>query len=166
MRRARIVLFIVGCFHLPACSWFRSEPPKLFPVNLCLHGSPQLQWRDGSAHTLFVRVYPLTAADAFNATEMTDLIAEPPPTLAGSVGASQWRTLYPNGTVTLSFDAPAGQEFSMLGVVAGYYKPQGRSKILVNAADLRTGSCYTIEFGPAGIEGGAPAPVPTKGEDE
>jgi hypothetical protein len=32
----------------------------------------------------------------------------------------------------------------------------------VGATDLRTGSCYTVELGPAGIAGGAPAAERTK----
>ena len=157
MRKTLAVLAAVALVSVAGCSLFRSPPPKLFPVDLCLQASPQLQWYKERSHTLYVRVYPLTVVDAFASGDVGELLSDPPPSIPGVIGTPQSRVLYPDTNQKLSFDAAEGQTFSNLGIVAGYYELKGSAKHLVNTADLRTGSCYTVKFGPSGIEGGAPA---------
>jgi len=151
-------LMMAACMTAAGCGWCKKPaPPKLFPVPLCLHASHNLQWYNERPHTLYVRVFPLVINDAFAAAEVNDLLADPPPTLPGSAGIAQSRTLYPDTTQTLSFDAEGGKPFSFLGIVAGYYKPLGATKHVVRTEELRQEGCYTVEFGAAGIQGGQPA---------
>jgi type VI secretion system VasD/TssJ family lipoprotein len=159
-RAAAIVLCATIGLLWGGCSWICPKPPPLFPVDLCLHSDAQAQMFRGKAHSLYVRVYPLTLADVFNSTDPNALLADPPPNLTGSSGTPQSRMLNPGSAEKLSFDAKEGQTFAFLGIVAGYYDPKGPVKQLVKVEDLRSGSCYTVEFGPSGITGGAPAPTP------
>ena len=62
----------------------------------------------------------------------------------------------------LTFDAKEGEHYGFIGVVAGYYDLKGTAKTVIKTDELRTGSCYTVDFGPSGIAGGAPAPTPTE----
>jgi type VI secretion system VasD/TssJ family lipoprotein len=144
-----------------ACSWFRPAPPPLFPVDLCLRSDPQAQQYKGKAHTLYVRLYPLVIADAFSATDVAKLLADPPPALSGAVGTPQSRTLRPGANDKAKFDVADGQPFAFIGVVAGYYDLKGSAKKVVPVEELRKEGCYTVDFGPSGITGGASVPVPT-----
>ena len=163
MRRGRLSLLVLAALVLAAgCSWFRSAPPPLFPVDLCLHSDAQAQMYRGKAHSLYVRAYPLTIVDAFSSMDGAALLADPPPQIPGSVGMPQSRMLNPGSSEKLSFDAKEGQTFGFIGVVAGYYELKGSAKKLIKTDEMRTGSCFTVDFGGSGITGGAPAPTPAE----
>lgn len=144
------------------CSLFRKKPKPLFPVDLCLHSDPQAQQFRGKPHSLFVRVFPLTMVDAFNAGDVDDLTAKSPPTLLGAAGTPQSRMLPPGASNKVTFNAKEDEAFEFVGIVAGYYELKGSAKMVIKTEELRTETCYTIEFGPSGITGGAPAPTPPK----
>lgn len=163
MRVTRVIPAIVVCgLAVAGCSWICPEPPPLFPVDVCLHTDAQTQLYKGRAHNLYVRVFPLTQTDGFSAAEIGQLLADPPPQFTGAVGLPQSRTLTPGSSEKLLFDAKDGQTFGFVGVAAGYYEPKGPTKKIVNVEELRTGTCFTVEFGPSAITGGAPAPTPAE----
>jgi predicted component of type VI protein secretion system len=130
---------------------------KPFPADLCMHASPQLQWYEGKAHTLYVRAFPLNATDGFVSTDVSDLLADPAPSILGAAGPPQSRMLYPESTDRLTFSPAKGQEFSHVGVVAGYYERKGRVKQVIEVPELKKNKkeCYTVEFGASGIQGAA-----------
>jgi len=164
LRRPSKGWILLGLFLSAGCSLFTPDPPPLFPVDLCLRSAPDAQLYRGKVTTLYVRVYPLDLADAFNSTDVGQLLADPAPQLAGAAGLPQSRTLSPGGEAKLVFEAPAGAPYGSIGIVAGYYDLKGLAKKVVKTEELRTGSCYTVEFGPSGITGGAPAPTPVEEE--
>jgi type VI secretion system VasD/TssJ family lipoprotein len=163
MRRFLVVVLLLGCVGLSACSWFRKKPPPSPPPKppLCLElrAHPRLQWYQGSAHTLYVRLFPLTATDAFTSAETADLLVDPPPALPGSAGPPRSYVLYP-GTSTKAEIETGPQEFPSLGIAAGYYKPLGKTKLVILPAEVPSGSCLTVNFGEAGIEGSAAPSAP------
>jgi type VI secretion system VasD/TssJ family lipoprotein len=172
-RRGTAICTVLAALALAGCSWFRGEPPKLFPVDICLDADARLQWHENRAHTLYVRVFPLTVPDGFVSADINDLLADPPPELPGMVGTPQGRTVYPGTNLHLSFDAAEGQAFGHLGVVAGYYDLQGPGKHVVSVEKLRPAEdededearCYTVRLGPGSIQGWARQPT-EKSEDE
>jgi len=151
-RKTAAMVGVVTMFFVGGCGLFRPKPP--FPMSLCLKASPELQWYDGAAHTLYVRVFPLTAIDGFVSTDVSDLLADPPPTIVGSAGVPQSRMLHPSSSERLSFDPPKDRFFTQFGVVAGYYQPQGRLKLVLDVESIKGEECHAIEFGPGGIQGG------------
>ncbi len=156
--RLGLLPLLCGLAATAGCSLIWPEPPPLFPVELCLESDPQAQLYRGKATSLYVRVYPLNLTDAFSSVEMTQLLADPPPQIAGAAGTPQSRILSPGSTDRMTLDATEGRTFAFLGVVAGYYELQGVAKKIIKVEELRTPTCYTIEFGPSGITGGAPKP--------
>src|SRR5579885_1750275 len=75
--------------------------PKTF--RLCLEASPRLNWYEGRAHPLGVRLVRLADSDACEHAEACGRVASPR-TLARRLGAPLDRTISP-GT-TLSVDVP------------------------------------------------------------
>lgn len=153
----RMMIVMTGaCLSLAACSWIR---PRAYPLQLCLHGSPRLQWYEERPHTLYVRTFPLAVVDGFAAADAGELLADPPPMIMGAVAPPQSRVLYPGTTETVTFGEVEGQTVSHLGIAAGYYDPKGHAKYVVPAREVRRrawpfgGSCSMVEFGPSGIEG-------------
>jgi type VI secretion system VasD/TssJ family lipoprotein len=153
MRRLVTFVALAACLAGAGCFFKR----KILPADLCLHGSPRLQWYEDRPHTLYVRVFPLMAADAFASTDVNELLQDPPPLIMGSAGTPQSRVLYPDRMETLRFEPVNDQVYPQVGIVAGYYDQQGQAKFVVNTKDLKKGffrrRCYTVEFGPSGIEG-------------
>jgi predicted component of type VI protein secretion system len=153
MNKALVAMGSVGFLIVGGCCLFRAKPT--FPANLCLRASPRLQWYEERAHTLYVRVFPLKNTESFVAADTSDLLADPPPALPGSVGNPQSRMIYPDTVERLNLNPPLEDKketVTHLGIVAGYYQPKGRAKQVLEAAVLRGDSCYTVLFGPSGIE--------------
>ena len=162
MRRGRSFLTVLGALTLVAgCSWIWPKPRPLFPADLCLHSDAQAQMYRGKAHSLYVRVYPLTLTDAFSSADLGALLADPPPQVPGAAGTPQSHMLNPGASEKLTLDAKEGQTYGFIGVVAGYYDPKGSAKQIIKIEELRSDTCYTVEFGPSGITGAAPAPTPS-----
>ena len=138
-----------------------APPPPKPPVCIELHSDPHLQWYQESAHTLYVRLFPLTSADAFDAAQPADLLGDPPPALAGAVGVPRSVVLYPGQTETVKLEV-GPQEFTDVGIVAGYYKPMGPPKLVVHTAGPGAGSCIAVRFGEALIEGLIPQEAPSR----
>ena len=161
-RRWPSLLLAAVLVSAAGCSLFRKKPPPLFPVDLCLHSDAQAQQFRGKPHSLFVRAFPLNLVDAFNASSLDDLLVDPPPDLLGAAGTPQSRMLKPGGAEKLTFNAKDDEAFGFVGIVAGYYDLKGSAKTVLKTEQLRSETCFTIEFGPSGITGGAPAPKPPK----
>jgi type VI secretion system VasD/TssJ family lipoprotein len=122
-----------------------------------MESTPRLNWYDDRANTLFVRVFQLSSADAFQQAEAARLLgrdAMPP----GSIGTPMDRTLFPGTKVTV--DLRLDPDAVALGVVAGYFRAQGMSKVVRqipspdadedDAAVAKSKAC--MMFGPNGIE--------------
>ena len=148
-----LAMVMFGSLTLGGC--FGCSPKPLFPRDVCLKASPRLQWYEERAHSLYVRVYPLKSTDGFISASVSDLIADPPPAISGAVGSPQSRMLYPDGTEKLNVNPPKENDKEVathLGVVAGYYSPKGKTKVVLDGQAMRGDECYAVAFGPSGIE--------------
>ena len=163
LRSLLVVLVAAASATVPGCSCTRTpvRPPKP-PYALCLETSERLNWFDSRANTLFVRVFQLSASQAFLQADAPRLLgrdAMPP----GLLGTPVDTTLYPKtrSTVELRLEP----DTVAFGVVAGYFRAQGPTKVvrqitrppdddeddLDDAEAARRKACLT--FGPNGIEG-------------
>ena len=152
-RKTALAVVLFGVVTIGGC--FGCSPKPLFPKDVCLKASPRLQWYEERAHSLYVRVYPLKTTDGFISATVSDLLADPPPLLPGSVGSPQSRMLHPDGTEKLTVDPPKENDKEVathLGVVAGYYAPKGKTKVVLDGQAMRGDECYAVVFGPSGIE--------------
>lgn len=121
------------------------EPPGAY--QFCLDASPRLNYYDNQSHTLYVRLFQLSAVDAFAQAEVGRLL-DPTYVLPGLEGAPMERTVYPGSRVTIPI-TPRPQATD-LGVVAGYYRLTGSAKATRPLAQIGSGRCLTL--GPNGIE--------------
>ena len=118
----------VGC---SMCGGPKIEKPPPPPVyTLCLEASPRLNWyaddSGPSAHTLYVKIYQLSARDAFNATDPTKLLSGDVP-LPGAEGPPMARTLHPGTKASIEVVQQPNARF--VGVVAGYFRLDGAGKV-------------------------------------
>ncbi len=118
--------------------------PKTF--RLCLEASPRLNWYEGRAHALAVRLVRLADSDGFEHADARGLVADPR-TLAGRLGAPLDRTVSP-GT-TLSVDVPRQPDLAFVGLVAAYAAGPRKLLVPVPAPGDAPGGC--IHLGADGI---------------
>jgi type VI secretion system VasD/TssJ family lipoprotein len=118
--------------------------PKTF--RLCLEASPRLNWYEGRAHALALRLVRLTDGDAFEHADARGLVADPRP-LAGRLGAPLDRTISP-GT-TLSVDVPRQPALAFVGLVAAY--AAGPRKLLLPVPGPGDAPAGCIHLGADGI---------------
>lgn len=158
MRTLIVLLAAAAAATVPGCSCTRQPAVgEKVPYALCLESSPRLNWFDDRANTLFVRVFQLSSTDAFAQADPTRLLghdAMPP----GLVGTPMDRTLFPG--VKQAVDMRLDPDTVALGVVAGYFRAQGVSKVVRKvtrpgeeqdeAAAAKEKAC--MMFGPNGIE--------------
>jgi type VI secretion system VasD/TssJ family lipoprotein len=133
MSWARIVgaLGIVALVTAPGCLCSKKAPEtQLGPImrSLCLEASPRLNWYDGRANTLYVRLYQLSTPDAFAQADPSRLL-ERDAVLPGAEGAPLERTIFPGRKETVELRQQ--RDAAYIGVVAGYFKVQGRGKTQV-----------------------------------
>lgn len=144
---------------VPGCSCGRQPKPEvpLKPVyTLCLEASPRLNWFDDRANTLFVRVFQLSSADAFAQADPARLLARDamPP---GLVGTPVDRTVFPGAKDAVQLRLEP--DTIALGVVAGYFRAQGRTKVVRQLDRTKDDDDEGAErkncmvFGANGIEG-------------
>jgi len=163
LRSLLVLLVAAASTTVPGCSCTRQPgptPPE--PYALCLKTDKRLNWSDDRANTLFIRVFQLSSADAFKQADPSRLLgsdAMPP----GLVGTPMDRTLFPGKDATI--EMRLGADTVALGVVAGYFRAQGMTKVVrtitrttdddedevVEAEAAKRKTC--ILFGPNGIEG-------------
>jgi type VI secretion system VasD/TssJ family lipoprotein len=162
-RPSRWAAGLLGLLALGGCSLFCSEepPPVYFPVCVTLKSTPRLNWFRGGAHTVFARVVALSSVEAFEAAQLSVLLADHPPFLPGMVGAPKQADIHPGTETTFNLDAVAGQTFGSVGVAAGYYQPLGKSKLVVTTKDTTTGTCFVINLGEAGVDEQVTTVTPT-----
>ena len=106
------------------------KPPPQAAHKICLDASPRLNWyaddSGPSAHTLYVKIYQLSAREAFNSTDPTKLLSGDLP-LAGAEGPPLARTLHPGAKATIELLQQPNARW--LGVVAGYFRLDGAGKL-------------------------------------
>jgi type VI secretion system VasD/TssJ family lipoprotein len=157
-------LGVVALVTAPGCLCSKKAPEvQLGPIvrALCLEASPRLNWFDGRANTLYVRLYQLSTPDAFVQADAGRLL-ERDAVLPGAEGAPLERTVFPGRKEMVELRQQ--RDAAYLGVVAGYFKLQGRGKVHrplppppppddddeEQKRALSAGEC--IVFGPNGIE--------------
>jgi type VI secretion system VasD/TssJ family lipoprotein len=161
MRIRSLVMLLVAAASatMPGCFCSKQpNPNEKWPYALCMESSPRLNWFDDRANTLFVRVFQLSSTDAFMQADAARLLghdAMPP----GLLGTPMDKTLFPSSKVTLEMKVDA--DAVALGVVAGYFRAQGMSKVIRKVArpddddddDEEAAKKKTcMVFGPNGIE--------------
>jgi type VI secretion system VasD/TssJ family lipoprotein len=119
------VVLAVAVIGSVAC---HSKPPKPPQHRFCLEGGPNLNWYGDTAHTLFVRLLQLTTLDGFTQADASRLL-DSNLTLPGLVGTPTDETVHPGATVSLRIRQQPDAVY--LGLVAGYYRPQGPVKTYV-----------------------------------
>jgi type VI secretion system VasD/TssJ family lipoprotein len=101
------------------------EPPRPVARTLCLEASPRLNWYNGTANTLYVRLFQLSSLEAFQQADPARLL-DPEATLAGIEGTPLERTIFPGTKVSLELRQQPDAVW--LGTIAGYYKLSGAAK--------------------------------------
>lgn len=152
---------MVGGLVLGGCSLCKSTPPSYFPVCITVQSTARLNWFRGAAHTVFVRAFALSATEAFEAAKVDTLLADQAPFIPGMVGSPQQADVHPATETTFRLDKAGDQTFGSVGVVAGYYQPLGKSKIVVATKDTPTGTCFVVKLGEAGIDEDVATATPT-----
>ena len=168
MNWARVVgaLGVVAMVTAPGCLCSKKAPDQqLGPIvrPLCLEASPRLNWYDGRANTLYVRIYQLSTPDAFAQADAGRLL-DRDAALPGAEGAPLERTIFPGRKEMVELRQQ--RDAAYLGVVAGYFKLQGRGKVHRKLPpppsdddddddddDEKKPALDCILFGPNGIEG-------------
>jgi type VI secretion system VasD/TssJ family lipoprotein len=135
---------IGACRKKPA-----AKPEEARPTvhQFCLDASPNLNHYDNQSHTLYVRLFQLSALDAFAQAEVGRLL-DPTFVPPGVEGPPMERTVYPGSRVTIPI-TPRPQATD-LGVVAGYYRLTGSAKATRPMAEAGNGRCMML--GPNGID--------------
>lgn len=124
MKRA-VLLGLLVAMTVGGCLCKKEKPIEPLTYKLCVEASQKLNWYKDKSHTLYLRLFQLSALDAFTQADPARLL-EPGVVLPGMEGSPLERTVYPGTKVTVEFRLnPAAQH---LGAVAGYYDPQGRVK--------------------------------------
>lgn len=156
IRRTALGLVLAAMLSAPGCFCRRGpeppveKPPVLYP--LCLEGSPRLNWYDGAAHTLYVRVFQLSTTDAFLQADPMKLLGAQV-SLAGVEGAPVERTVFPGSKVAV--EMRQHPDAAYLGVVAGYFNVVGSARVqraLPKPSDGKAKAPACFVFGPNGIE--------------
>lgn len=160
LRSLLVLLVAAASATVPGCSCTRGPAvqPKT-PYHLCMETSPRLNWFDDRANTLFVRVFQLSATDAFMQADSARLLGHDAMP-AGLVGTPMERPLFPGTKETLEMKVDL--DAVALGVVAGYFRAQGVTKVVrkvihpsdddydEDAEEEKQKACMV--FGPNGIE--------------
>jgi len=144
-----IALAIVGCHAKPAPP---PPPPVATPppwYTFCIEASERLNWYDQSAHTLYLRLFPLSSLDGFLQAEMEHLL-DPKVSLPGLEATPIERTVYPGSKVSLDVPLKPGVDF--LGVIAGYYRLEGSAKSHRRLVQIGTEKAPCMRLGPNAIE--------------
>jgi len=160
LRSLLVLLVAAASTTVPGCSCTRGpQVAEKMPYALCIESSSRLNWFDDRANTLFVRVFQLSSTDAFQQADAARLLARDamPP---GLLGTPMDRNLFPGTKATL--DMRLDPDAVALGVVAGYFRAQGMTKVVrqiarpsddddANEAEAaKQKAC--MAFGPNGIE--------------
>ncbi len=127
-RRLRAAPVAAACLAAAGCGLFRSappEPPKPIVSSVCLQTSPQLNFANGTANTLFVRLYQLSTPDTFLQTDPARM-NDAGFTLAGAEGAPIEKTLFPGTKTTV--EVRQQPDATTLGLVAFYFEASGPVK--------------------------------------
>lgn len=103
------------------------EPPKPLLTPLCLQAGPNLNWYNGSAHTLYVRVFQLTTPDAFVEMDPSKLV-DRNVVVNGAVGPVMEKTVFPGTKVSLEIRQQ--EDAVHAGVVTFYYNATGVVKVV------------------------------------
>jgi type VI secretion system VasD/TssJ family lipoprotein len=114
---------VVAALTAPGCFCRKGpkvEKPVVRPV--CLEASPRLNWFDGRANTLYVRVFQLSTPDAFLQADPSRLLVRGT-VIPGVEGSPMVRSLVPGSKDTIEMRQHPDALF--LGVVAGYFQLQG-----------------------------------------
>ena len=157
---------VVAAVTAPGC-FCRKEPKVEKPVvvvrPVCLEASPRLNWFDGRANTLYVRVFQLSTPDAFLQADPARLL-DRGTVIPGVEGSPMERTLFPGSKDTIEMRQHPDALY--LGVVAGYFQLQGvgratrklpvapdeKDKKKDEKKDEKKTKDACIVFGPNGIE--------------
>ena len=157
VRTLIMLLVAAAAATVPGCSCTSHPKDEKLPYAICLESSPRLNWFDDRANTLFVRVFQLSSTDAFQQADPSRLLgrdAMPP----GLIGTPMDRTLFPG--VKQTVDMRLDPDTVALGVVSGYFRAQGMTKVVrkvTRPSDEQDEKAAAKEkacmmFGPNGIE--------------
>lgn len=134
MSRARLAraVLLVACATAPGCFCARQPEPKPVPPKpviypLCLQASPRLNWYEGQANTLYVRIFQLSTPDGFLEAEPAALLEPKQPLPQGVEGPVLERTVFPGATTRI--EIRQDPDAQALGLVAGYYNLTGAGRI-------------------------------------
>lgn len=119
---------LVAMVTMPGCLCSKPKPPpppRPTVYELCLEGDPRLNWYNGTANTLYVRIFQLSAPDAFLSTPPEKLM-ERDVVVPGVEGSPQEKTVFPGSKVQVRMRQDPNALY--VGVVAGYYDLQGTAK--------------------------------------
>jgi type VI secretion system VasD/TssJ family lipoprotein len=125
-------LVLLACATAPGCFCAKQPtpaPPAPKPVvyPLCLQASPRLNWYEGQANTLYVRIFQLSTPDGFLEAEPSRLLDPKQPPPQGVEGPVLERTVFPGTTTRVEVRQHADAQ--VLGLVAGYYNLTGAGRI-------------------------------------
>jgi type VI secretion system VasD/TssJ family lipoprotein len=143
---AGLVVAVLGSAGCQGRARPAAPPAKTF--RLCLEASPRLNWYEGRAHALALRLFRLTGSDAFERADARGLAADPHP-LPGALGSPLERTISP-GT-TLSVDVPRKPPPAFVGLVAAY--AAGPRKLLLPVSEPSDAPSGCIHLGADAIGG-------------
>lgn len=128
-------------------------PPPPPPVyTLCLDASSRLNWWEGRANSLAVRVFYLSSLDGFRQADPNRLF-DKQVTLPGMEGGYIDQTVYPEGRLTVQL--PFTPTARYIGIVAGYFQPDPRGSVRVwreFTLDGRSGMGQCVKLGANSIE--------------
>jgi type VI secretion system VasD/TssJ family lipoprotein len=151
-----VLLALVGIAGCPCGG--PKPPPRPTPFTVCAEADERLNWYDDRPHTLFVRVFQLSRLDGFQRADLETLLTRRPD-IDGAEGAPSDRTLAPGETAEIEVLRRETAHF--LGIVGGYYSPEGDVSLTRAFGDLRSDRpCEDIDddeenwvhFGANGIE--------------
>jgi type VI secretion system VasD/TssJ family lipoprotein len=146
---ALFVLSLLGCSaksEIPA----PAPPPPVY--TLCLDASPRLNWWDGRANSLAVRVFYLSSLDGFRQIDPARLF-DKQVVLPGMEGGYIDQTVYPEGRLTIQI--PFNPSARYIGLAAGYFQPDPRGSVRMFrefTLDGRSGMGQCVKLGSNSIE--------------
>lgn len=160
MQRVAVVVLLLAVGGCPCRKKVEAPPPP--PVHdLCLEGSPRLNWYESRSHTVFVRIFQLSSIDAFAQADPGRLLDLQVP-LPGAEGPAVDRTVYPDSKTSVRITQQPAAEY--LGLVAAYYRLDGSGKTYLPMKAIDGGPC--VRLGANAIEpmpiGPPPRPGPQK----
>lgn len=150
------LLALIGIAGCP-CTGPKPPPPPT-PFAVCVHADERLNWYDERSHALFVRVFQLSRLDGFQRADLATLLTRRPD-VDGVEGAPSDRPIAPGSTSEIQVLRRETAHF--IGIVGGYYSPDGDVSVTKAFADLRAEkACEDLDddeanwvrFGPNAIE--------------